>query len=83
MIFSFKILFKFIYIIIFLVDGMPSPGSENDSPSNMSNSKYIERKYQIDRKYRPDPAWEREELLNSIDDIYNATRHGKGMVFYN
>ena len=48
----------------------------------MSNSKYIERKYQIDRKYRPDPAWEREELLNSIDDIYNATRHGKGMVFY-
>ena len=72
-----SILFKFIYIIIFLVDG-----SENGSPSNMSNSKYIERKYQIDRKYRPDPAWEREELLNSIDDIYNATRHGKGMVFY-
>ena len=44
---------------------------------------YIERKYQIDRKYRPDPAWEREELLNSIDDIYNATRHGKGMVLFN
>ena len=47
-----------------------------------SHSAHPERKYQIDPKYSPDSAWEKDELFNSIEDIYNATRHGLGKMFF-
>ena len=61
------------------VGGSTSPLQPRRSHHNYGGGSSVERKYQIDRKYAPDPAWEREELLNSIDDIYNATRHGIGI----